>query len=326
VTAVPERNEVVVGETLFVSVAAFDVSPVDMAFNMDYDANWGDGWGSTSVRASSGDEIAHVFEQPGTYTVTVSATDKDGGESPEVTFQVTVYESMVRGNTVLFGGTTGNDQIEVRQIGFDNVRFIRNGDVRAEYQLGDPANSTVVVYGDDGDDQITLYGPDVDPQGTGFVPAAYLFGGRGNDVLDARVASYHTFLSGGHDDDTLLGGSGRDLIVGDEGVDVLRGGAGEDIMIGARTKFTYSRIDLDAVFSWSAEWVRTDVDYADRIAHLMGTASGGANGAYLLDESTVWDDWVADQIFGEEGQDWLLPSHTGEIQDAEQDEVISDLV
>ncbi len=323
VTAVPERTELVVGESLFVGVAGFDMSPVDMASQMHYHTNWGDGWASLSVRASSGDEIEHVFEQPGTYTVTVSVSDKDGGESSETTFQVTVHESMIRGDTVLFGGTTGNDQIEVRQVGSDSVRFVRDGEIRAEYQLPDPTNSTVVVYGDDGDDNITLYGPEVDPQGTGFVLAAYLFGGHGNDVLDAQTATYHTFLSGGHGDDTLLGGSGRDLIVGDDDIDVLRGGAGEDIMIGARTRFTWYYIDLDAVFHWSAEWIRTDVSYAERIDHLLGTAPGGANGPYFLDDWNFWSDWEVDQIFGEEGQDWLLPSQAGEIQDEEPGEVVS---
>ena len=54
------------------------------------------------------------------------------------------------------------------------------------------------------------------------------------------------------------------------------------------------------------EWSRTDADYATRLAHLDGTLAGGLNGSLVLDATTVAEDGVADEVWGEAGEDWFV--------------------
>jgi Ca2+-binding RTX toxin-like protein len=294
---------------------------------MNYGILWGDNWQSGVSAPSSGGEATHVYAAPGTYTVSVRATDKDGGAGAWSTFQVTVAESLVRGTTVLYGGTSAGEQLEVRQLGVNQVQILRNGSIHADYTLSgvtDPATVKVIVYGQDGNDQITLHGPEGDPQG--FTFAAYLFGGKGNDTLDASAASYHAILSGSLGDDTLRGGLGRDLLIGGDGTDGLWGGGGDDILIGADTYYTAYYDDLDALAQLAAEWLRTDLGYAERLAHLNGTVSGGYNGAYRFDYWTIISDSLVDPLFGEQGQDWfILKGQPTEVQDGEAGETITAL-
>ena len=56
--------------------------------------------------------------------------------------------------------------------------------------------------------------------------------------------------------------------------------------------------NLTALKSLEAEWSRTDVTYDDKVAHLNGTTTGGKNGAYLLNTSTVFTDNKKDTVIG----------------------------
>src|SRR5581483_6919298 len=123
---------------------------------------------------------------------------------------------------------------------------------------------------------------------------AALFGGDGNDTLDASLATGPTVLVGGAGDDLLLGGSGRDVLIGGAGTDTLHGGAGEDLLIGGATAHDGS---LTALGSVLAEWARTDADFTTRRQHLTGELGGGLNGPYLLTALTVSDDGTADELF-----------------------------
>ena len=60
------------------------------------------------------------------------------------------------------------------------------------------------------------------------------------------------------------------------------------------------------------EWVRTDLGFAARVAHLEGGA-GGLNGSTFLiataaagQTETVFDDGAKDTLTGGAGQDWFL--------------------
>jgi len=68
-----------------------------------------------------------------------------------------------------------------------------------------------------------------------------------------------------------------------------------------------------------AEWTRMDLGYTDRYNHLIAS-SGGLNGSYLLNASTVQKDSAAiDSLFGEADRDWFLAS----IEDLLPDRVTS---
>lgn len=148
----------------------------------------------------------------------------------------------------------------------------------------------------------------------GTAGADTLTGGTGNDVL-----------IGGAGVDTLLGGAGRDLLIGDTGADLLHGGAGEDILVAGPVSYYWEStnvLNLAALTSIMAEWTRTDLGtlsdptgYLARRDHLL-SSSGGLNGAWLLNSSTIQQDFPAiDQLFGEGDRDWFLASSEDQSPD-----------
>ena len=60
------------------------------------------------------------------------------------------------------------------------------------------------------------------------------------------------------------------------------------------------------MLSLLAEWSRTDLVAADRIAHLDGATTGGLNGANILDTTTAYNDAAIDQLTAGSGLDWFL--------------------
>jgi len=47
-------------------------------------------------------------------------------------------------------------------------------------------------------------------------------------------------------------------------------------------------------------------NYTTRIAHLTGSSSGGLNGSYLLNRSTVHADAAVNYLYGSAGWDWYF--------------------
>src|SRR5262249_25551677 len=85
-------------QTRTFSLSASDPSAVDQAAGFDYLITWGDGSPQQTVSRTpgngSGVAVDHVFAQVGTYTVQVTATDKDGGASP-ASFAVAITNAQV---------------------------------------------------------------------------------------------------------------------------------------------------------------------------------------------------------------------------------------
>jgi Ca2+-binding RTX toxin-like protein len=87
------------------------------------------------------------------------------------------------------------------------------------------ANTSLIeVFGQAGNDQIALN------EANGALPAAFLFGGDGNDILTG--GSGNDLLFGQAGNDILLGKGGNDLLFGGAGNDVLTGGTGNDQVFG----------------------------------------------------------------------------------------------
>ena len=110
-------------------------------------------------------------------------------------------------------------------------------------------------------------------------------------------------MVGGTGTDRLIGGQGRDLLIGGSGASTLTTGSGGDVLIGGTTSYDNNAAALAAIL---AEWSRTDIDYATRIAHLTGSTSGGLNGGYLLNTSTVHGDGMVNNLYGGAGMDWYF--------------------
>ena len=87
------------------------------------------------------------------------------------------------------------------------------------------ANTSLIqVFGQNGDDTISLN------EANGALPAAFLFGGAGNDTLTG--GSGNDLLFGQTGNDTLLGKGGNDLLFGGSENDTLTVGSGADQVFG----------------------------------------------------------------------------------------------
>jgi len=170
---------------------------------------------------------------------------------------------------------------------------------------------------------------------SGFVNVT---GGSGNDILIGTAAANtlvggngNNILLGGGGNDTLTGGTGADILIGGSGADSLSGAGRGDILIGGYLSYfdeSTGTADLIALDALRAEWTRTDLTggpkskYALRIAHLDGSnPTGGLNGAYRLDATTVSDDGVIDSFNGGHGYDWFFVG-AGEVANSTSSEQV----
>jgi Ca2+-binding RTX toxin-like protein len=173
---------------------------------------------------------------------------------------------------------------------------------------------------------LVVYGNVIHLSGGLAVPAV-LFGGPGNDTLDAQGSSAANVLVGNGGNDTLLGGSGNDILIGGLGNDTLKGNGGDDILIGGTTRYDN---DYVALFSLLREWSRSDESYGTRVSHLQGSG-GGVNGSNVLTTATVLDDGVTDTLYGNAGTDWFFARVPGNswqkdhVQDRASNEVLTSL-
>src|SRR5205807_5576378 len=87
----------------------------------------------------------------------------------------------------------------------------------------------VVVFGQAGDDSITLDTAKINKVTYSVARPAYVFGGDGNDTIDARGTTAGVVVVGGAGNDSVYGGSGNDVLIGGAGTDTVRGQAGNDI-------------------------------------------------------------------------------------------------
>jgi Ca2+-binding RTX toxin-like protein len=165
-------------------------------------------------------------------------------------------------------------------------------------------------------------GSDIIKVSTSISLPAVLRGGTGNDTLTSGSGPDIIFGEAGAD--TITGNGGRDLLIGGADADLIHGNIDDDILIGGTTGYdaiNYSNmLALEAIMS---EWVRTDRTFAQRVYNISNGTSGSTadntsftsrkNGSnYLLVKNggqNVFDDNVADKLYGDENNDWLLTNN-----------------
>ena len=150
-----------------------------------------------------------------------------------------------------------------------------------------PLLSRIFVLGLEGDDQITVQ--------ANVTVATRLDGGDGADKL--RGGGGVNLLLGGNDGDILIGGGQRNILIGGLGADRLTGARDQDLLIAGRTAFDSNDAALDLILR---EWI-TNAPYLTRINNIMA-----GNSAPALDDTTVFDDGVRNQLNGAAELDWFV--------------------
>lgn len=290
-------------ERSFIFIAS-DPSAADQAGAFTYEINWGDGSTHQVAGAASLETVTHVFTAVGSYTVTATAKDKDGGISEEVSRAVFIVTAELQAGDLVVGGTTGDDIIAIQPIDENGtLGVVINGVDQGGFSPG----GRVVVFGQAGNDVIQV---------SSVALPVILLGGNGDDTLDASTVTGPAVLSGEAGNDVLWGGSGRNVLLGGIGADELHGGADEDLLVGAATSHD---ADLPALLALLAEWSRTDADYETRLGHLDGSLAGGLNGTTLLDAQSLTSDDASDHLFGQSGRDWFFAAPDGATADVLND-------
>jgi hypothetical protein len=127
-------------------------------------------------------------------------------------------------------------------------------------------------------------------------------GNGGNDTLIGNGG--HDVLVGGDGNDLLIGGPNRSILIGGSGHSTLQGGNGDDLLIAGTTPWD-AQVDTDALVAIRNEWIRMDESFAQSISNLRGQTSGGVNGSYVLNTTTVTETGAADTLTGGGGSNWF---------------------
>jgi predicted outer membrane repeat protein len=135
-----------------------------------------------------------------------------------------------------------------------------------------------------------------------------LIGGNGgNDTLIGNRG--HDVLVDGDGNDLLIGGPNRSILIGGSGHSTLKGGNGDDLLIAGTTSWDFQGA-TDALVAIRNEWIRLDASFAQRISNLRGQTSGGVNGSFVLNTTTVTETGAADTLTGGGGSNWFWADQT----------------
>jgi Ca2+-binding RTX toxin-like protein len=303
------------GQTLTFTLGASE-SGLSSSTIYSYVIDWnGDGTMDQTVSGVSGTTITHMYTDSASYTLGLTAKDPNGNISPLTTQTVTVRAVALQSDpqdstktALVVAGTMANDTIVVSPADAQGTLAVTiNGVAQGNFK----PTGLVIVYGLKGDDHILLQTARISNKTYAVAIPAILNGGDGNDILDARGSTANNVLLGGAGNDLLYAGSGDNLLIGGLGADILRGGLGDDILVGGVTDYDADPVALGMIM---AEWGRPGANnYSTRVNHLFGSASGGLNGSYVLNATTVHNDSGAvDLLDGGAGKDWFIYS-TGDV-------------
>jgi hypothetical protein len=259
--------EVLPLETPSFTFTAFDSSPPAQAAPFTFRVDWGDGTHAT-LTGTSPVSATHSFGSAGAYTITVTATDKDGVTSPASTLTVTVTNALLRSGDLLVGGTAGNDSIIFTPgSNAGDLQVALNGQALGTFH---PTGS-VRVYGWAGSDTVVVNGRVVADSfvlnPTGILLNSLTFTGEAIEKWQANGL-------GGNDTFLVNGGVGP--IDGGPGTDTLTGPAAANLWVltgpGAGTLNNRSFSNMENLTGGSL----ADVSKVKPGGSIAGTANGGS--------------------------------------------------
>jgi uncharacterized delta-60 repeat protein len=297
---------------------ASDPDATEGAGPFTYQIDWGDQSQQTITTTDQSISVDHDFAEAGAYAVQVTVADADGDQtSLPAAASIAIAAAQQQGTALVAGGTSGPDTIVLAPADASGgVSLSINGIDEGVFH----PTSEIVVYGQAGDDVIQVNNARIGHHKVDIAVPAALFGGDGNDTLDARGSAADDILVGGAGSDLLYGGTARNLLIGGAGTDTLKGGGGDDILIGGATLFDSNLAALNAIM---AEWGRTDLSYETRLAQLDGAAPAGANDPYVLNAASVQDDGASDELAGGGGRDWYFASASDVLIGRKHNEIVT---
>ena len=296
----PPATEAVLGIPVTFNFLADDPSGTDQAAGFSYDISCA----CQLFDPTTGDPIASPitsasplavdveFQNFGMQTITVTATDKDGGVSPVATHDVDVVPVALVNGDLQATGTPGADVIifypvqEGIQVRYNNVFYPIGGG-------GYSVTGNIVANGEGGSDRIVIAnrvlvpavmdgGPGNDYL-AGGVADDTMYGGDGSDII--LLGEGDNFADGGGDNDRIEGRTGVDVFFGGDGNDRLNGVGGDDILDGGSGN--------DVLFGGLGNDLLAGGDGSDTVnGHFGNDAILGGGGS--------------DQLFGSAGQDLLI--------------------
>lgn len=254
--------------------------------------NWGDGSSSTVIPVNGAVSASHAYASIGSVTITVQATDDDGGSGSVVSVGQIVPGLEIRNRELLVFGTNGVDTISfTAQRKQPMVASANLGGVAVQLSFAVTAVDSLTARLGGGDDVWS---------GGLFEKSQFVFGESGDDTITTGKGT--DIVVGGDGNDILSSGSGIDLLFGGLGADRLTGIDGNDVLVAGR----YQREDeLASLKLLQSAWNSAD-SYAIRIRRMKSDVGVDTSGNTVsLNISQILDDAI-DQLFGGNGQDWFL--------------------
>ncbi len=289
------------------TLTATSPSPADQASLFSFAVNWGDGTTQT-VSADSGTPVGHAYAATGSYTVTVTATDKDGVVGTTASQGITIKaienqsdSGSAGGATGLaVGGTSGNDAFVIST-------GSTSGTVSATLNatsLGTftPTGGAIFVYGGPGTNTITVKAP----SGAGTfslagAALAYSNSGTGmplfnltltaapdvgNLVVQGPAAASSYTVRDTTIATTLNGGSGNNTFTfADTGAATqpvtLNGGPGNNTLVGANLS------NLWSITGSNAGTLRAGSEPADTFTGIKNLTGGTAGNTFHFAGNTA---------------------------------------
>lgn len=137
------------------------------------------------------------------------------------------------GNTMVLGGTEGDDRLQAGHADDDTVY----GDGGNDWLDG--GNGNDFIYGGSGNDTVrdsggddVIHGDDGNDDLDGGIGDDIIFGNAGNDLIHGGNSILGDSVIGGLGNDILFGDEGDDALEGNEGDDWISGGTGGDGLVG----------------------------------------------------------------------------------------------
>lgn len=254
------------------------------------------------IVGTSGDDIINASGGNDTICPGDGTDTVDGGTGTN-----TLAFSTISGSSGVTVNITGAASGTVGSSTFSNIGNVTGTDYNDTFTIPNNTGSMSVINGGTGTDTLDYTGRTSAVQVTlgsaSRLNIENLTGTSGGDIIFGSSSA--NVINGAGGNDIIVGGSGNDTITGGGGRNILIGDAGSDAITEDATSTgdieiadTYASETTTPLSSILSEWVRTDITYATRVAHIFGSLGGGLNGSNLMNTSTVSADSYADTLTG----------------------------